>query len=152
MRELSNDLREFVHLLNAKKVSYVLVGAWAVAFHARPRYTGDMDFFVESSAENAGRLMDVIEDFGFGGSGIEAADFLQADRVIQLGRVPNRVDLLTGISGVSFEDAWAGRVMASLAGVEVPIIGREHLIRNKRAANRVKDRADVEWLERTRVC
>ncbi len=148
MRELSNDLREFVHLLNAKKVRYMLVGAWAVAFHARPRYTGDLDFFVEPSSDNAGKLMKVIKGFGFGGIGIEAADFLQADRVIQLGRAPNRIDLLTGISGVSFEEAWGGCVATSLSGVEVTVIGREHLIRNKRAANRAKDRVDVEWLER----
>jgi predicted nucleotidyltransferase len=149
MRELSNDLREFIHLLNAKKVRYLLVGAWAVAFHARPRYTADVDFFVEPGSENAVRLMEVIEEFGFGGIGIEAADFLQTDCVIQLGRAPNRVDLLTGISGVSFGEAWADRLTASLSGVEVTVIGREHLIRNKRAANRAKDRADVEWLERT---
>ena len=149
MRELSNDLREFVHLLNAKKVKYVLVGAWATAFHARPRYTGDVDFFVEPSPENAGRLMEVINAFGFAGIGIEAADFLQSDCVIQLGRAPNRVDLLTGISGVSFQEAWSGRVTANLSGVEVTVIGREHLIRNKRAANRAKDRADLELLERT---
>ena len=149
MRELSNDLREFVHLLNAKKVKYVLVGAWAMAFHARPRYTGDVDFFVEPSADNAGRLMEVINEFGFGGIGIEAADFFQSDCVVQLGRAPHRVDLLTGISGVTFQEAWSGRVATSLSGVEVTVIGREHLIRNKRAANRAKDRADLESLERT---
>lgn len=150
MPELSNDLCEFVHLLNAKKVRYMLVGAWALAFHARPRYTGDVDFFVESSSDNAARLMEVIDEFGFGGIGIEATDFLEADSVIQLGRAPNRVDLLTGISGVSFEEAWGGRVTASLSGIEVTVIGRGHLLRNKRAANRAKDRADIEWLERTR--
>ncbi len=149
MRELSNDLREFVHLLNAKKVKYLLVGAWAMAFHARPRYTGDVDFFVEPSAENAGRLMEVINEFGFAGVGIEAADFLQSDCVVQLGRAPNRVDLLTGISGVSFQEAWSGRVTTNLSGVDVTVIGREHLIRNKRAANRAKDRADLESLQRT---
>ncbi len=149
MRELSNDLCEFVRLLNAKKVKYLLVGAWAMAFHARPRYTADVDFFVGPGPENAGRLMEVIEEFGFGGIGIEAADFLQADCVIQLGRAPNRVDLLTGISGVGFEDAWAARVTVSLSGVAVTVIGREHLIRNKRATDRAKDRADIEWLERT---
>lgn len=148
MRELSNDLCEFVRLLNAKTVKYVIVGAWAMAFHARPRYTGDVDFFVEPSPKNAGRLMEVINDFGFGGIGIEAADFLQSDHVIQLGRAPNRVDLLTGISGVSFQEAWSGRVTATLSGIEVAVIGREHLMRNKRAANRAKDRADLEALER----
>ncbi len=149
MRELSTDLREFIHLLNTSRVKYMLVGAWALALHARPRYTADVDVFVERSPENAGRLMEVIEKFGFGGIGIEAADFLQVDCVIQLGRAPNRVDLLTGISGVGFDEAWEDRVTATLSGVEVAVIGREHLIRNKRAVNRAKDRADIEWLERT---
>lgn len=149
MRELSKDLREFVHLLNTSRVRYLLVGAWALAFHARPRYTADVDVFVERSPENAERLMEVIERFGFRGIGIEPGDFLETDRVVQLGRAPNRVDLLTGISGVSFEEAWEDRVTATLSGIEVTVIGREHLIRNKRAVNRAKDRADIEWLERS---
>ena len=149
MRELSNDLREFVHLLNAKRVSYLLVGAWAMAFHARPRYTADVDLFVKRSPDNAARLMEVVGEFGFGGTGIVETDFLQPDCVIQLGRAPNRVDLLTGISGVGFEEAWPRRVTANLSGVEVTVIGREDLIVNKRATNRAKDRADLEWLERT---
>jgi len=109
-----------------------------------------VDVFVERSPENTERLMRVMEQFGFGGIGIEPGDFLEPDRVIQLGRAPNRVDILTGISGVSFEEAWEGRVTATLSGVEVTVIGREHLIRNKRAVNRAKDRADIESLERTK--
>ncbi len=79
------------------------MGAWALAFHGRPRYTGDLDIFVSCDPDNAAKLTDVLDEFGFGGVGIEREDFLQEDMVIQLGTVPNRIDLLTGISGVTFE-------------------------------------------------
>jgi hypothetical protein len=105
MRPLSSDLREFIHLLNTKSVKYVLVGAWALAFHGRPRYTGDLYLFVARDADNAAKLMEVIDAFGFGNTGIEREDFLQENYVIQLGQVPNRIDILTGISGVNFEEA-----------------------------------------------
>lgn len=94
MRRLSSDLREFIHLLNTKSVKYVIVGAWALAFHGRPRYTGDIDIFVAREEDNADRLMEVIEAFGFGQAGIQREDFLQVDHVIQLGREPNRIDIL----------------------------------------------------------
>jgi hypothetical protein len=84
----------------------VIVGAWALAFHGRPRYTGDLDIFVARDHENADKLMTVIEAFGFGHAGINREDFLQVDHVIQLGREPNRIDILTGISGVTFDEAW----------------------------------------------
>jgi hypothetical protein len=131
MRPLSNDLREFIHLLNTKSVKYVLVGAWALAFHGRPRYTGDLDLFVAREADNAAKLMEVIDDFGFGNTGIEREDFLQENYVIQLGQVPNRIDILTGISGVNFEEAWDSRRKGSIADIEVFVIGRELLIKNK---------------------
>ena len=132
MLELSSDLREFIHLLNTRHVKYMIVGAWALAFHARPRYTGDLDVFVECGPDNAPRLMEVIEDFGFGGTGIRTSDFLTPDYVIQLGRAPNRIDLLTGISGVSFEEAWPNHVTASVSGLEVTIINRKQLIQYQR--------------------
>ncbi|MGH7834461.1 MAG: nucleotidyltransferase [Candidatus Binatia bacterium] len=150
MRPLSKDLREFIHLLNTKSVKYVIVGAWAVAFHGRPRYTGDIDIFIAREQDNADRLMEVIEAFGFGHSGIERDDFLQVDHVIQLGREPNRIDILTGISGVTFDDAWASREQGSISDVDVFFISRDLLIRNKRAANRDKDQADIKLLEKTR--
>lgn len=150
MRPLSNDLREFIHLLNTKSVRYVIVGAWALAFHGRPRYTGDLDIFVDHDEENAAKLMEVIEDFGFGSTGITREDFLQADYVIQLGQAPNRIDLLTGISGVSFKEAWDNRENGNIAELEVPFINRELLIKNKRAASRDKDLGDIKLLEKTR--
>lgn len=150
MKQLSNDLREFIHLLTTKSVKYLIVGAWALAFHGRPRYTGDLDIFVARDPENADRLMAVIEAFGFGRTGIEREDFLREDYVIQLGQVPNRIDLLTGISGVTFEETWQSREYGNLSGVAVAFLSREHLIKNKRTANRPKDQGDVELLEQTK--
>jgi len=150
MALLSNDLRAFIHLLNTKSVKYVIVGAWALAFHGRPRYTGDIDFFVARDPDNADRLMEVIEDFGFGQTGIERDDFLHIDHVIQLGREPNRIDILTGISGVTFDEAWQSREEGNISDVPVFVISRDLLIKNKRAANRDKDQGDVKLLEKTR--
>ena len=150
MRQLSSDVREFIDLLNTKNVRYVIVGAWALAFHGRPRYTGDFDVFVAHDPDNANKLMEVIRDFGFGNVGIEQEDFLREDYVIQLGVVPNRIDLLTGISGVTFEEAWQTRVTGNISGVEVFLISRDLLIKNKRAAGRDKDRGDVLLLEKTK--
>ncbi len=93
MRPLSSDLREFIHLLDTKSVKYVIVGAWALAFHGRPRYTGDLDVFVAREPDNADRLMEVLEAFGFGRAGIARDDFLQVDHVVQIGRAPNRIDI-----------------------------------------------------------
>jgi len=151
MRRLSSDLREFIHLLNTKSVKYVIVGAWAVAFHGRPRYTGDIDIFVAREQDNADRLMEVLEAFGFGQSGIQREDFLQVDHVVQLGRAPNRIDILTGISGVTFDEAWETREHGSIADVAVFVISRDLLIKNKRAANRDRDQADIKLLEKTRL-
>ncbi len=150
MQRLSSDLREFIHLLNTKSVKYVIVGAWALAFHSRPRYTGDIDIFVAREQDNAQRLMDVLEAFGFGQSGIQRDDFLQVDHVIQLGREPNRIDILTGISGVTFDEAWQSRKQGNISDVAVYFISRDLLIKNKRAANRDKDQADIKQLEKTK--
>ena len=150
MQPLSSDLREFIHLLNTKSVRYVIVGAWALAFHGRPRYTGDLDIFVARDQNNADRLMEVIEAFGFGQSGIKQNDFLQVDHVIQLGREPNRIDILTGISGVAFDEAWESREQGNFSDGVIFVISRGLLIKNKRAANRDKDQADIKLLEKTR--
>ena len=151
MRPLSSDLREFIHLLNTNSVKYVIVGAWALAFHGRPRYTGDLDIFVARDDENADKLMAVIEAFGFGRTGIKREDFLQVDHVIQLGREPNRIDILTGISGVTFDEAWDNREQGKITNAGVFVISRDLLIKNKRAANRDKDQGDITLLEKTRT-
>jgi hypothetical protein len=123
-----------------------VVGAFAVAFHAIPRFTGDLDLWVRRTPENAARIERALRRFSFVSLGLSAADFLEADRVVQLGHRPNRIDLLTSLTGVEFDEAWPGRVPADLDGIPVAFIGRDALIRNKRATARAQDRADLEAL------
>jgi hypothetical protein len=122
------------------------LGGHAVAFHGHPRFTGDIDFFIRRTVENAQRVLDAVSDFGFGSIGLARDDLLNAGQVIQLGRPPNRIDILTSISGVDFDDAWRARVPAELDGEPVHFLGWDHLLDNKRASDRTKDRADVEKL------
>ncbi|HJL20456.1 MAG TPA: nucleotidyltransferase [Sandaracinaceae bacterium LLY-WYZ-13_1] len=145
---LQRDLREFVELLNSESVEFLIVGGHAVAFHGYPRYTGDLDFFVRPTLENAEKLIAALETFGFGSMGVTAEVLTEPDKVIQLGRVPNRIDLLTSISGVDFDDAWSTRVAGELDGIPVQYIGRDALLRNKSASGRAKDLGDIEELER----
>ena len=144
--KLSKDLREFVALLNSTRVNYLLVGGHAVAFHGYPRFTGDIDFFVEISPENAARLDQVLRECGFGGIGIRREDFLQPGTVVQLGRPPNRIDLLTSIDGVTFSEAWLNRIPAELDGLPVNVLGKADLLRNKQACGRPQDLADAAQL------
>src|SRR5438105_7649870 len=103
---LSKDLREFLALLNSQKVEYVVIGAFAVAHHGFPRYTADLDLLIRAEEQNVNRLLAAIADFGFAGLTIQAEDLLSAERVIQLGVQPNRIDILTSISGVTFDEVW----------------------------------------------
>ena len=146
--KLQKDLHAFVELLNSRRVDYVVVGGHAVAFHGHPRFTGDIDFLVRPEPANAARLIEVLEAFGFGGIGVSAADFLTPGRVVQLGRVPNRIDLLTGITGVTIDEIWAGRVAGVLDDLPVQFIGKDALLKNKSATGRTKDLADAEALRR----
>lgn len=146
MANLQSDLNEFVTLLNSRKVEYLVVGGYAVAFHGHPRFTGDIDFLVRATPENAQRLLDVLHEFGFGSLNLCLEDLTTEGRVVQLGRPPNRIDLLTRISGVTFEEAWAGRVGGSLGAHRVDFLGWDALIQNKTATGRDKDRADVTKL------
>ncbi len=144
---LSNDLREFLELLNSRGVDYVIVGAHSLAFHGLPRYTGDLDILVRAAPENAAKLVDLLNQFGFAHSGFRESDFTKPNQVIQLGRAPNRIDLLTSISGVSSDEAFGTRISAELDCIPVFIIGKDVLIQNKRAVGRPQDLADLETLE-----
>jgi hypothetical protein len=148
---LTKDLREFVRLLNANAVEYLEVGAFAVAFHGFPRYTADLDLLVRSSRENADRLLQVLSAFGFGSLEIKREDFEAHDRIIQLGVSPNRIDLLTSISGVIFDQAWSTRENAELDGVAVPFIGLAALIQNKQHTGRARDLGDAEELRKRSI-
>ena len=143
---MQSDLSEFVGLLNAHRVDFVVVGGHAVAFHGHPRFTGDVDFFLRPTPENAKRVLDVLRAFGFGSLEVSVSDLTTHERVIQLGRPPNRIDLLTSISGVSFADAWDSRVEGKLGDHAVNFIGRDALLLNKAASGREKDKADIAKL------
>ena len=144
--ELERDFKELLELLNSHKVEYLLVGAYALAFHGAPRFTGDLDIFVRSSHENAERIMAALSAFGFGSVGLSPEDFEKPNQIIQLGVPPVRVDLITSISGVTWEQAVGGSIASDLDGTTVRFIGKKELVMNKRAAGRKKDLADIEAL------
>lgn len=146
--KLQKDIREFIALLISEKVEFLLVGGYALAYHGAPRFTEDIDFFVATSEANAVRLDKVLHRFGFGGLGLTQKDFLEENQVFQLGRAPHRIDLLTGLSGLTWEQAWQSRRRIELDGLEMDVIGKEALILNKKATGRTQDLADVERLEK----
>ncbi len=143
---LNRDFKEFAELLRAHGVEYLLVGGYALAAHGHPRYTGDIDFWIAPEPANVERLLVALAAFGFGSLGLRPEDF-GGDSVIQLGRPPNRIDLLTRIDGVSFAECWPRRLQVVLEGSELQLIGLEDFKTNKRASGRLKDLADLEALE-----
>jgi hypothetical protein len=147
--KLQKDLREFIELLNSHDVRYLIVGGHAVAYHGYPRTTGDIDFFVEVSEANASKLERVLARFGFGSLGLTAKDFLEPGTIVQLGYPPNRIDLVTSISGVAFADAWERRVCDCIEGLPMIFVDRQTLLANKATAGRPKDLADIDALSRS---
>ena len=143
---LAKDFKEFVALLHAHEVDYLVVGGYAMAVHGRPRQTGDLDLWVRRTPENAARLIAALNDFGFGGLGLTQHDFLAESQVVQLGYPPLRIDLLTGIDGVDFNDAWTNRFVYLYDGLQLSFIGLDALKANKRAAGRARDIDDLEQL------
>jgi len=144
---LSKDWREFLELLNSRGVDYVIVGAQSLAFHGRPRHTGDLDILVRPTPDNARLLLALLNEFGFEQSGFKETDFLEAEQIIQLGRVPSRIDLLTSLTGVATDEAFDAKVSAIIDGIPVFVLGKDALIRNKRAVGRPQDLADLSALE-----
>jgi len=144
--EVQQDFRDLLALFSAHKVDYLIVGAHALAYHGVPRYTGDIDILVRPDPENAHQILKALETFGFGSVGLTAEDFTVPDKVIQLGVAPVRIDIVTSITGVSWEEAVAGRVQGNYGDIVVYFIGRKEFIRNKQALGRKKDQADLEAL------
>ena len=144
--EVQKDFKELLELFNEHKVKYLIVGGYALAHHGVPRYTGDMDIFVKPDKENALRILRALNDFGFGSVGLKEADFRNSNKVVQLGYPPVRIDIITSISGLAWDDAHKGRVKGKYGDVQVSYIGRDHFILNKRASGRKKDIADLEAL------
>jgi hypothetical protein len=143
---ISKDFREFVALLNAAEVRYLVVGGYAVAVHGYPRYTKDLDIWIESSPLNADRLLRALHQFGFGTLDIDADDFLQKDQIIQLGYPPNRIDLLTSLEGLSFDDCYRDKMTVSIENLEIDFIDLANLKKNKAATGRAQDLADLDHL------
>lgn len=144
--EVQQDFRELFASLNANGVEYLIVGGYALAHHGAPRFTGDLDVLVNPTPENAARVLAALADFGFGDLDLTADDFTSPDRVVQLGVPPVRVDLITGLSGVSWDEAEAGAEASVYGDQDVRIIGRAEFIANKRASGRARDLADLEAL------
>jgi len=145
--DLDQDFNEFVQLLLANEVRFLIIGGYALAAHGVPRYTGDLDAWLWINGDNADRVLMALESFGFGSLNITREDLLTPDTVIQLGYPPHRIDLLTGIDGVDFDSAWSRHVEFVINGQLVPFIGRDDLIINKKAVARPQDLADVAKLE-----
>jgi len=143
--QLSADLREFIGLLNSRDVEYVIVGAHSLAYHGRPRYTGDLDILVRPSPANASKVAAVLRDFGFADL-VEEADLTKLEQIVQLGRAPNRIDLLTSLSGVGLDEIFETKIATQLDDLPVPVLSKELLIRNKRAVGRPQDLADLDAL------
>jgi hypothetical protein len=143
---ISKDFREFIELLNAAEVRYLVVGGYAVAVHGYPRYTKDLDIWIEGSPNNADKVTQALHQFGFGALDIRTEDLIEKDQVIQLGYPPNRIDLLTSLEGVSFNDCYGARTTVRIEGVEIAFIDIENLKKNKAATGRAQDLADLEHL------
>lgn len=129
------------------KVEFLVVGAYALAAHGIPRATGDLDFWIRRTPQNADRVLRALEAFGAPMDKVTREDLLAPDMVVQLGVAPSRIDILTSIDGVEFDESWLNRLVARVEDVDVPILSREDLIRNKRASGRPRDLADVAELE-----
>jgi len=147
---MNRDFVEMLSALSAEGVEYLLVGAYAMAAHGWPRATGDIDIWVRPTHENAERVMRALHRYGAPLFALSAADFTMPDTVFQIGVPPGRVDILSGVSGVEFDEAWTTRITATFAGQQVAAIGFDALLKNKRAAGRPKDLADIAWLESRR--
>ncbi len=143
---VAKDFEEFFASCNKHGVKYLVVGGYAFALHAHPRYTGDMDLFVGHAEDNARRLIKALEDFGFSLSDLTWQDLATEGRVVQLGHPPLRIDLLTAIDGVEFEAAWKRRVESTYGQEKISIISKGDLIANKRASGRKQDLADLDDL------
>lgn len=145
---LEKDYEEFIELLNEHDIQYLIVGAYAVSYYARPRNTGDIDFFISNSSKNITKLLRVLKEFGFTSLDLQIDDFQGEDNILQLGYEPVRIDIMTDISGVSFQEAYSNRQRDKLGDQVVNFISLNDLIRNKRASDRTKDKADAELLEK----
>lgn len=140
------DFKEFLKLLNAKGVEYLLIGGYAVSYYGYPRATNDIDVWIAVNPQNAERVVSALREFGFDTPDLSTALFLETNRIVRMGLPPMRIEIATSISGVDFEECYSERLTEIIDGVQVPIISLHHLKANKRASGRYKDLNDLEYL------
>lgn len=145
---LPEDFKEFIELLNAHKVNYLIVGGYAVGFHSRPKFTNDLDIWVDNSPENAGKVLNVLKVFGFEELDIRIEDLTSPDRVIQLGYAPLRIDIMMSVSGLNFNEAYQNRVKGKYLGVEAHFASIDDILQNKKSSGRTKDLEDINWIRK----
>lgn len=145
---VNSDFKDLFAALNEAGVRYLLVGGYAVAFHAQPRFTKDLDVWTQPSPANAPRVFAALRAFGAPLQDLTEPDLGRSGLVFQIGVPPNRIDIVTSIDGVEFDEAWPGRAETVYGDQAVPVIGRAELMRNKRASGRPQDLLDLEILER----
>lgn len=146
---LNPDFRDLFAALNAARVRYLLIGGYALAFHGHPRFTKDLDIWVEPTAENAQKVLAALADFGAPLEKLSLADLTRAGLIFQIGIAPSRIDILTSIEGVAFPEAWADREETRYGETPVPVLSRRHLLANKRATGRPQDLLDAEELAKS---
>jgi predicted nucleotidyltransferase len=144
---LNQDFREFIKLLNSNQVRYLIVGGYAVAFHGHPRYTKDIDVWIWINENNAKNMKKALDEFGFSSLGLQEEDFLVPGYVIQLGYPPNRIDILTQVTGLEFDLCYSSKIELDIDGITVNFIDLESLKKNKKAIGRFQDLADLEKLQ-----
>jgi hypothetical protein len=145
---LDPDFEDFIKLLNQHEVDYMIIGGYAMAFHGKPRYTGDLDIWIDISESNAQKMLLVIEDFGFASLNFEKEDFLRENLINQLGYPPLRIDILTSIDGINFIDAYPQKQVIVIEDFTANYIGLNDLIQNKNASGRQQDLVDVNTLQK----
>jgi hypothetical protein len=145
---LNPDFSDMLSALSAENAEFLVVGGYALSAHGYPRATGDIDIWIRATEENAARVYAALKRFKAPLSRLTEADLTEPDVVFQIGVAPNRIDILTSIDAVDFDEAWADRKTVELGGQTVAVMGREHLIKNKKAIGRPRDLADVAELER----
>ncbi len=145
---LDNDFEDFVALLNKHAVDYMIVGGYALAFHGKPRHTGDLDIWIDISNDNATKMLHVLNEFGMASLGMEKEDFLQKGIITQIGYPPLRIDILNEIDGVNFKEAHPNKLIIDVDGLPVSYIGLDDLIKNKQVSGRHQDITDVNELNK----
>ena len=145
--DLAPDFDEFIGSLNAQGVEFLIVGAYALAFHGAPRFTGDLDVFVRPTLDNAGRVLAAVRSFGFPVDALQPQDLIDPRRMLEMGVEPVQIHVMTAISGVSWDEAWRTRAAGTCGQRAVSFLGRDAFLQNKRATARPKDLADIDALE-----